>query len=77
MTPEARRARGIAAKMLIEDEIIRNAFDDMEADIIGEWRRSVWPWRQRMKWNELRAVERLRQRLASYAAHAPRDGSRP
>lgn len=73
MTPEARRARGIAAKNIIEDETIRGAFEDIEAEIVSEWRRTVWPWRQRLKWNELRGLERLRQRLASYAAQAPRD----
>lgn len=73
MTPEARRARGIAAKMLIEDPTITAAFEDIEADIVNEWRRTLWPWRQRMKWNELRGLERIRQRLASYAGNAPRD----
>lgn len=73
MTPEQRRARGIAAKLLVEDETVKAAFADLEAEIVSEWRRTVWPWRQRMKWNELRGVERLRQRLASYAAQAPRD----
>lgn len=73
MTPEARRARGIAAQMIVEDATIKAAFEELEAEIIGEWRRSVWPFRQRMKWHELRGLERLRGRLASYAAQAPRD----
>lgn len=73
MTPEQRRARGIAAKALLDDETIRAAFEDIDAEIVAEWRRTVWPWRQRMKWNELRGLERLRQRLASYAGQAPRD----
>lgn len=72
MTPEQRRARGIAAKTLLNDETIQAAFAEVEAEIVGEWRRTPWFWRQRMKWNELRGLERLRARLASYAHQAPK-----
>lgn len=72
MTPEERAARGIRAKLLLDSAEVQAAFAEVEADITAEWKRTVWPWRQRQKWNELRGLERLRSRLASYAGQSPR-----
>ena len=73
MTPEQRRARGFRAKALLDSDDVKDALAEIEADITAEWKRSVWPWRQRQKWNELRGLERLKARLTSWASHAPRD----
>jgi len=67
-----RAARGSRIKEWLADPDVQAAFADVEADIIDEWRRTPWFWRQRMKWNELRGFERLRSRLATYAGQAPR-----
>lgn len=72
MTPNERAARGARIKELLAHEDVQAALTEIEQDIIGEWRKTPWSWRQRMKWNELRGLERLRSRLASYAAQAPR-----
>lgn len=72
MTPNERAARGARVKELLEHEDVQAALADIEQDIITEWRKTPWWWRQRMKWNELRGLERLRSRLASYAGQAPR-----
>ena len=72
MTKEERAARGIRARLLLESAEVQQAFAEVEKDIIGEWRRSWMPWRQRMKWNELRGLERLRDRISNYAGQAPR-----
>jgi hypothetical protein len=72
MNQQERAARGIRARELLNSAEVQAAFAEVEAEIIGEWRKTVWPWRQRMKWNELRGLERLRSRLASYAGQAPR-----
>lgn len=73
MTPSERQARGARIKELLSSEDVQAALESVEDDIISEWRKTVWPWRQRMKWNELRGLERLRTRLASYAGQATRD----
>lgn len=72
MTPEERKARGIRARYLIDSDEVKQAFAEIEQDIIDEWRRSWWPFRQRMKWHELKGLERLRSRLSNYAGQAPR-----
>lgn len=72
MTPEQRRARGITAKALLADENVQAALAEIEQDIIAEWRKTPWFWRQKAKWNELRGLERLKSRLATYAGQAPR-----
>jgi len=69
---QERAARGIRAKALMNDETVQAAFAEIEAEIIAEWRRTPWFWRQRMKWAELRGLERVRATLASYARHAPK-----
>lgn len=75
MSPEQRRARGIASRILIDDPNVREAFEAIEADIMTEWGRSdwvatVWPFRRHRLWHDLQAVRRLRQTLASFAAQS-------
>ncbi len=72
MNAQERAARGVRTKHLMNDADIQAAFAEVEAEIIAEWRKSPWFWRQRMKWNELRGLERVKSRLASYAMQAPR-----
>lgn len=70
MTPEQRRARGIATRVLLDDPNVRDAFDTIEADIAAEWGRSCWPIKQKRLWHDLQAVRRLRQTLARFAAQS-------
>ena len=72
MTENERQARGSRMREMLASDDVQAAFAEIEQDIIAEWRRTVWPWRQRMKWNELRGLERLKTRLANYAGRAPR-----
>ena len=67
MTPEARRARAIATKMLVDDVNVRDAFDAMEQEIMEQWAAAWWPMKQKRLWHDLRAVRRLRQTLAGFA----------
>lgn len=67
MTPEARRARAISTKVLLDDANVQAAFDAMERDIMEEWGRSWWPPKQKRLWHDLRAIRRLRQTLAVFA----------
>lgn len=72
MTEGERQARAMRLREFLSHEDVQAAIAEVEQDIIAEWRRSPWFWRQRMKWNELRGFERLQARLANYAARAPR-----
>lgn len=73
MTPEERRARGIRAKLLIESADFRAAMDELEAETIAGWRKSFWTFTRERRWHELHSLERIRNKLANYAGHAPRD----
>lgn len=72
MTPNDRAARGIRTKLLIESDDVKQALADIEADIIGEWRKCLLTRSRERKWNELQGLQRLRDRLSSYANQAPR-----
>lgn len=73
MTPEQRRAQGIAAKMLLSDPTIKAAFEQVETDIHTGWA-AAWTPRGREKLHaELRALQRIRSKLANMAGQAPRD----
>jgi hypothetical protein len=72
MNVHERGARGARIKELLSHADVQAALAEIEADIIAEWRKTPWFWRQKMKWNELRGLERLRTRLASYASQAPK-----
>jgi len=77
MTPAERRGRGFAAKALLADPTITDAFDEIENDICREWANAGSTWgawfssrkRDRL-WIELRTVQTLRRKLASFAGSA-------
>lgn len=73
MTPEQRRARGIAAQTLLNDETIQAGWRDIENDLREKWEACWLPRKRDRTWAELRAMKSLRSKLASYASHAPRD----
>ena len=73
MTPEARRARGIAARLLVEDATVNAAWDEIENELREKWEASWLPRTRDRLWSELRHIRKLRAKLASYAGHAPRD----
>lgn len=72
MTPEERAARGIRARLFLEQAEVQQAFADIEQDITDEWKSAFSWWGQIKKWHELRGLTRLRDRLNNYAARAPR-----
>ena len=73
MTPEARRARGIAAQALLDDDTIKQGWADIEADLTAQMLACWLPRKRDRLWTELRHLKALRHKLASYASHAPRD----
>lgn len=73
MTPEARRARGIAAKGIIEDETIQAGWTELENELRDKWERCPFPRLRDRYYNELKHIRALRGKLASFAGQAPRD----
>ena len=73
MTPEQRRARGIAAQCILNDDTIQQGWTDIQNDLRAQWEACLLPRKRDRIWNELKHLKALRQRLASYAGHAPRD----
>lgn len=73
MTPEARRARGIAAQALLEDATIQQGWAEIENDLRAKWESCILPRKRDRIWNELRHIRALRHKLATFAGHAPRD----
>ena len=72
MSPEDRRMRGVAAEALLKDETIQQGWAEIEADLRSQWEACWLPRKRDRIWNELRHLKALRQRLATYAGHAPR-----
>jgi hypothetical protein len=70
VTPEARRARAYAAKAMLEDPILKQGWDELEADIRAKWEACWLPRKRDRLWNELRHIRALRAKMASYAGHA-------
>jgi hypothetical protein len=73
VTPEARRARGIAAKAMIEDETLQAGWAELENELREKLERSPFPRIRDRYWAQLKHVRALRGKLASYAGQAPRD----
>ena len=70
MTPEQRRGRGYAAKALIADPVLQEAWDLIEQEMRDEWERCLLPRKRDRIWTELRHVRKLRQKLAGFAGQA-------
>ena len=73
MNSDQRKARGIAAQALLNDATIQAGWAEIEADLRGQWEACWLPRKRDRIWNELKHLKALRQRLASFASHAPRD----
>jgi len=70
MTPEARRARGYAAKALMEDPTLQDAWSALEDEIRSQWESCWLPRKRDRLWTELRHLKALRQKLANFAGQA-------
>lgn len=73
MSAAERRAAGLGARAALNDETIMSAFAAVEADIHGEWAAAWLPRKREALHAELRALQRVRSKLASMAGQAPRD----
>jgi hypothetical protein len=73
VTEHDRRARGIAANALLNDETLQAAWAELENDLRAQWEGSILPRTRNRIWSQLRHLKALRQKLGTYAGHAPRD----
>jgi hypothetical protein len=73
LTSEQRRARGIAAQAILNDDTIQGAWAELEADLRDQWEACWLPRKRDRIWNELKHLKGLRAKLAQYSSHAPRD----
>ena len=73
MTPEKRRARGIAAQAILNDATLQDAWAELENDLRDQWEACLLPRKRDRIWNELKHVRALKVKLAQYSSHAPRD----
>lgn len=72
MTPEQRRARGYAARVILEDPTMNDGWNEIEQELRDQWEACWWPRKRNRIWTELRHIRRLRQKLAKFAG-ASRD----
>jgi len=72
VTPEQRRARGFRARAALEDGALKEAFEETEREIHEQWSAAWWPRKRERLWHELKALERLRGKLANMAGQAPK-----
>ena len=73
MTESERQQNGVAARIAMHDGALTTALNAMEADIHAEWA-SCWTQRGRERCHsDLKALKRLREKLAQTASGAPRN----
>lgn len=72
MTPEQRRARGYAAKALIDDQTLQAGWELIERDLLDQWQNThlLNSRKREALWRELKSLKALRTKLASFAGHA-------
>lgn len=74
MSPDQLKARSYAAKALIDDPTLNEAWKSIEAELIEEWSKPL-PWgdtqataKREAIYAELQMLRRIRQKLSSFAA---------
>jgi len=72
MTPEQRRERATRARLVLEDGTITAALAEVRAELHAEWERARWTRTRERLHAELRALDRVVQRVATMAGQAGR-----
>lgn len=68
-----RRARGVRARLALEDTVLGEAFKEVEQDIHNAWAAAKWLRTRERLHAELKALDKVKSKLAEMAQHAPRD----
>lgn len=69
MTPAERAGRAIAVKALLEDPNIKDAFAQIESDLIAEWRKTFDANERENLWRAVNVMDRLKTWMLSAASH--------
>lgn len=69
MTPEERVARAISVRALLDDQNVKDAFAQIEADLVDEWKRCFDAAERDNLWRALNIMDRLKTWLVSAASH--------
>lgn len=69
MSPEELRAQGYRIKAVLDALEGEDAFGEIEADIMREWKACHDPAERQNLWLSIRLLEKLRIWLASKASH--------
>ena len=72
MTPEARRERAIRARHTLTDGVVAAALAEVRSDLHAEWARARLSRTRERLHAEVRALDRVVQRIATMAGQAPR-----
>lgn len=59
--------RAKAAQIVLADDCVKEAFAQIEADIMAEWKASKNPEAREAFWHDMGAIMRLRSKLKSFA----------
>jgi hypothetical protein len=65
---DERRARAARVRELLDDADVKDALAGIEADLVGEWKRSQTTEERENCWRALNIMERLRTYLTSCAS---------
>ena len=72
MSPDARRERAIRARLTLEDGVVTAVLAEVRVELHAEWERARFSRTREQLHAELRALDRVVQRLATMAGQAPR-----
>lgn len=67
MTPEARRERAFRARRALDEGVVSEALAEVRADLHAEWERARWHSTRERLHAELRALDRVVQRVTIMA----------
>lgn len=61
--------RAVAARALLDDPTVQEAFASIEADLMDEWKRTFDPQERDNLWRAVNIIERLKAWMTSAASH--------
>lgn len=68
MTPNEREARALTFRAALEDGVIRETLDAVEAQFMSEWKATFSAEERENIWRTVRVIQLMRSHMASIAA---------
>lgn len=69
MTPEEKQARAIAVRALFEDDTLKAALKEIEAELVAEWKRAYDTQERENLWRAMHIMDRLKAWMLSAASY--------